>query len=97
MKIDSSGLHPSRKAGQVNREAPQRPEAEPGREPVTDDVSVSLRAHKLSLGRTALQAVPDVREGGVDAARARLSSGSEATDGRAIARAMIDTISGESA
>jgi hypothetical protein len=60
-------------------------------------VTVSEHARRLALGRNALRAASDVREGMVEAARAKLSAGAQASDGRAIARAMIDTISQESA
>ncbi|MBD3292421.1 MAG: hypothetical protein GF393_05825 [Armatimonadia bacterium] len=97
MKIDVSGLQASRTAARGGLE--RLDDAEPCQRTVdrTDDVIVSERAEKLSLGRSAFQAVPDVRDDMVEAARAKLSAGHEATDGRAIARAMIDTISQESA
>ena len=97
MKIDVSGLQASRTVAHGRPDTAAPTEAQQRQADQTDDVSVSQRARTLSLGRNALQVAPDVREDMVEAARAKLSSGPEATDERAIARAMIDTISGESA
>jgi len=93
MRIKLDGLHASRRAGQAGKETDGRPNVASAREAVSDDVTVSSGARMLALGRKALQAVPEVRRPVVEAARLRLTSDADAPDGRAIARAMIDTIS----
>lgn len=97
MKIDVSGLQASRTATQGRPDTVASAEPRQTSAGRSDDVTISPRARMLALAGNALQAAPDVRDGVVEAARARLSAGSEAADGRSIARAMIDTISEEAA
>ncbi|MGI5819181.1 MAG: flagellar biosynthesis anti-sigma factor FlgM [Armatimonadota bacterium] len=95
MRITTSGLHAGAKPAQIASEAAGQAETRPAREVQADNVCVSSRARLLVLARDALEAAPAVRRDVVEAARDRLSSGPEAYDGHAIARAMIDAISEE--
>lgn len=97
MRIDTGGLYPNQRATQGGARATGGPAAPPIREAVADNVTVSPGARLLALGRRALEDTPEVRTSVVEAARRRLSGGADACDGRAIARAMIESISGESA
>ncbi len=93
MRIDTSGLYPNQRPTRNPGETPRDAQNRSARKPAQDSVEVSSGARLLSLGKAMLEDVPDVREGMVEGARRRLSSGAARYDGESIARAMIDTIS----
>lgn len=97
MRIDASGLYPSRKAGDATGEAQQRQEATALERSRADQVSVSPQARLIALARVALDETPAVRGEVVDAARQRLQSGEASWDGQSIAGAIIDFIGEEAA
>jgi flagellar biosynthesis anti-sigma factor FlgM len=97
MRIDASGLYPSRRAGDAAGESQQRQEATALERSGADRVSVSPQARLIALARMALDETPAVRSEVVDAARQRLQTGAVSWDGQSIAGAIIDSISDEAA
>ena len=93
MRIDTTGLHASRK---MSSGAPDAAfQAETAAQPAggSDNVTVSSRARLLKMGRSALQSTPEIRADVVESARVKLESDDDVYDGGEIARAMVDAIS----
>lgn len=97
MRIDASGLYPSRKAGDAANDTGSARESGQAAQHGGDQVSVSSRARLISLARQALDETPAVRREVVDAARQRLEAGDAVGDGQSIAGAIFDSISDEAA
>jgi cytidylate kinase len=99
MRIDPSGLYPSRRPTEAT------PDTRAGQDAGAveraggdeDEVDVSPRARLIAVARRALDETPAVRDEAVDAARERLEAEGEIWDGRDIARAMFDAISRDAA
>ena len=91
MRIDVSGLQPQRCRLPSGARAPSHG-AEPAPSQARDSVSVSERARLLAAGQAALRDAPELRDRAVERARARLSAGAAAYDGRDLAQAIIAAV-----
>lgn len=91
MRIDVSGLQPHRPALPSGARAPSHG-AEPAASQARDGVSASECARLLAAGQAALRDAPEVREHAVEQARARLSAGVAAYEGRDLAQAIIAAV-----
>lgn len=92
MRVDTTGLYPSRSTSKAASETAPRPPAQSPRAVGSDNVTVSSQARLLALGKTALGSAPELRTSVIDVAREKLSSTPNVYDGDEIARAIIDSI-----
>ncbi len=97
MRIDPSGLYPSRRPTEATPDTQAGQGAGAVERAGGDEVDVSPRARLIAVARKALDETPAVRREAVDAARERLEAEGEMWDGREIARAMFDAISRDAA
>jgi len=91
MRIDPSGLYPTRMNSDVGTDATARRAQATPSDAGPDTVTVSSRARLLAMARQALDETALVRRAVVDDARARVA-GDAGWDGREVAAAMIDAI-----
>ncbi len=91
MRIDPSGLYPTRTGSDVAPDVNSRQRTPPPAESGPDSVTLSSNARLMAMARRALDESPPVRRSVVERARARLAS--DATwDGAEVAEAMMRAI-----
>ncbi len=74
--------------------APRKPDAPRAAGPAADQVSLSEEARALAAARNAVAAAPDVREEKVADVKQRIEDGTYAVAPRALARKIMDRLTG---
>ncbi len=82
-------------SAQAAAAAQRRNEPTPEKAPQSDQVSLSQKGRDLAAARNAVAAAPDVREGKVADIKQRIEDGTYQVAPRALARKIIDHVTGQ--